>query len=361
MAALAELKAGDRARVLGGRNYEKFHGGMEGTIIENDVENKTIKIQFDDVGTAGPEPLTVAHRHLEPAPEKGGYRHGNATGSSGTTSTPSSATPAEPKGPLVDEHGDYKTRQLVQLHGLQSAQELNGLFGRLRKFDVNAGRWEVDVRAGNGIKRLKEDNLNNRPSKPQVPTGLTVEEYKGLGNEAFKKQALEDAIAFYSACLDLCEGDEDAEHRPDAPPEAQDNKYKSVVFGNRAQCYINLCRDVNGEEKFVSKEARLFAMKANMDAARAVDLDSCNGKAYYRRGCAVLGMAPSASRSKEAIYFLELALTGRASGGQDGIVLPNAMRHEVTNLLDYAKRRLDACTETAMPDVEQCKENCKQQ
>jgi len=57
---------------------------------------------------------------------------------------------------------------------------------------------------------------------------------------------------------------------------------------------------------------------------------------------------------------LETALTGRASGGKDGIVLPNAMRHEVTNLLDYAKRRLDSCVEAAVPDVENCRENCRQ-
>merc|ERR1711933_95908 len=109
----------------------------------------------------------------------------------------------------------------------------------------------------------------------------------------------------------------------------------------------------------IAKETRAFAMKANMDSAAAIDLDSTNGKAYYRRGCAVLGMAPSASRAKEAIYFLEIALTGRASGGKDGVVLPNAMRHEVTNLLDYAKRRLDGCIEAAVPDVEQCRENCR--
>merc|ERR1712014_109185 len=101
--------------------------------------------------------------------------------------------------------------------------------------------------------------------------------------------------------------------------------------------------------------------KANIDAARAIELDPTNGKAYYRRGCAVLGMAPSASRAKEAIYCIETALSGRASGGKDGIVLPNAMRHEVSGLLDYAKRRLEDCTEMAIPDVEQCRENCRQQ
>merc|ERR1712136_586843 len=183
-----------------------------------------------------------------------------------------------PTGPLVEDHGGFKTRQLVQLHSLQGAAELNGKLGRLRKFDVNSGRWEVDVRGGLGTKRLKEDNLQV-PPVARVPEGLSAEDLKSRGNDCFK------------------------------------------VF----------------------------------------EFEPTNGKAYYRRGCAVLGMAPSASRSKEAIAYLEIALSGRASGGADGIILPNAMRNEVSNLLEYAKRRLDSCIEAAVPDVEQCRENCKQQ
>jgi len=358
MTTLEELKAGDRVRVQGGRNFEKFHGGMEGTIIANTPEARNINIQFDDVSYAGTEPITVAYRHLEPAPEKGGYRAGIAPRPPVTK--PGSEAPKESQGSLVTEHGDFATRQLVQLHGLQGAQELNGKLGRLRKFDMNAGRWEVDVRE-QGIKRLKEDNLGI-PPKPEVPSGLSVEELKSRGNDCFKKFEPENAIAYYSAALDLIGDDEDEPRPEDAKPaEAQDPKYISVLYGNRAQCYINLCREVHGDDHHVGKEARSYAMRANMDSARAIELDPTNGKAYYRRGCAVLGMAPSASRAKEAINYLEIALTGRASGGKDGIVLPNAMRHEVTNLLDYSKRRLDACVEAAVPDVEQCRENCRNQ
>merc|ERR1712151_298006 len=185
--------------------------------------------------------------------------------------------------------------------------------------------------------------------------GLNVPELKDKGNEYFKIGELEWAVAYYGAALDILEDKETTAE------EAKDPKYMSVLYGNRAQCYIVLCREANGEDKDISKEARMCAMKANMDSARAIELDETNGKAYYRRGCAVLGMSPSASRSKEAIQYLEVALSGRASGGQTGIVLPNAMRHEVSNLLDYAKRRLDACVEAAVPDVEQCRENCRQQ
>jgi len=205
-----------------------------------------------------------------------------------------------------------------------------------------------------GCKRLKEANLEP-PPKPEVPTGLSVAELKERGNECFKAVQLEQAVAYYGAVLDLLE-----EGDP-APPEAEDPKYASVIYGNRAQCWIILCRELHGEEREIGKEARSAAMRANMDAARAIELDPTNGKAYYRRGCAVLGMAPSASRAKEAIQWLETALSGRASGGRDGVVLPNALRHEVSGLLDYAKRRLDACVEAAVPDVEQCRENCRQQ
>eukprot|EP00443_Scrippsiella_acuminata_P048660 CAMPEP_0115276654 /NCGR_PEP_ID=MMETSP0270-20121206/56830_1 /TAXON_ID=71861 /ORGANISM="Scrippsiella trochoidea, Strain CCMP3099" /LENGTH=354 /DNA_ID=CAMNT_0002693259 /DNA_START=14 /DNA_END=1078 /DNA_ORIENTATION=- len=350
---LEELQKGDRVRVQGGKNFDKFHGGMEGTIVQNNPDCRNILVQFDDVATSGPEPITVAYKNLEFAPNRGGYRAGNAPAA---PSQPSTQAPKEPQGPLLDEHGAFRTRQLVQLCGLQSAaaQELNGKFGRLRKFDPNADRWEVDVRNGLGIKRLKEDNMT-APPKPQVPDGLTVAELKERGNKAFQSQEYEEAIACYSACLDLLEEGEPK------PAEAEDPKYIAVLFSNRAQVYITLCREVHGEEKAISKEARGYAMKANMDSARAIELDPTFGKAYYRRGCAVLGMAPSASRSKEAIFCLETALSGRASGGKDGIVLPNAMRHEVSNLLDYAKRRLDACVEAAVPDVEQCRENCRQQ
>lgn len=85
-----------------------------------------------------------------------------------------------PRGPLLEEHGGLHTRQLVQLRGLQSAQELNGKLGRLRRFDSAAERWEVEVR-GSGLKRLREENLGP-PQPPEVPGALTVAELKDRGN-----------------------------------------------------------------------------------------------------------------------------------------------------------------------------------
>ncbi|CAJ1394032.1 unnamed protein product [Effrenium voratum] len=104
------------------------------------------------------------------------------------------------------------------------------------------------------------------------------------------------------------------------PPEAEDPKYLAVLLNNRAQCFIMLCRETHGEDAAIGREARTYAMRANMDTAKAIEVaakprktDPTSGKAYYRRGCAVLGMAPSASRAKEAIACLETALTGELS------------------------------------------------
>mmetsp|Transcript_85890 Transcript_85890/g.188642 ORF Transcript_85890/g.188642 Transcript_85890/m.188642 type:complete len:374 (+) Transcript_85890:123-1244(+) len=368
---LEDIKKGDRVRVQGGRNFEKFHGGMEGTVVENNRDSRNMLVQFDDVRTSGPEPLIVAYKHLELAPERGGYRPGPGPGgpgpspplaapsSSSSSSCAAAAAPA-PQGPFLLEHGDFKSRQLVVLHGLQSAaaQELNDKRGRLLKFDPTAERWELDVR-GPGNKRIKPENLR-KLGKVVVEKDLSVAGFKERGNAAFQKQEYEEAVEYYGAAIDALE--EAAEEGAERPAEADDPKYLAVLYSNRAQVYITLCREVHvvdkaaNSEDTVSKEARTCAMKANMDAAQAIELDPTFGKAYYRRGCAVLGMAPSASRSKEAIYWLETALSGRASGGKDGIVLPNAMRHEVSNLLDYAKQRLDVMTEVAIPDPDACKQ-----
>lgn len=347
---LPDLVPGDRVRIQGGKNFDKFHGGMEGYILENNVEGKNMEVDFTECAPTPDKILKVAYRHLEHAPQKGGYRAGNVQAQGGT---PQAQAPAEPEGPQADEHGDFQKGQVVRINGLEKAPELNGKVGRLKTFDINAGRWNIDVRE-TGNKRLKPDNVF-KLEKVKIDPSWSVEECKAKGNEGFKSRCLEDAICYYTAALDLCEENEEL-------PEAKDTKYKSVVYGNRAQCYINLAREVQGEDKSIRKEARMLAMRANMDSATAIELDPTNGKALYRRGCAMLGMAPSASRAKEAIEHIEKALTGRASGNQqDGIVLPNAMRLECQSLLEYAKRRLDACTEAAIPDVEVCRENCRQQ
>eukprot|EP00434_Breviolum_minutum_P030703 symbB.v1.2.027152.t1/scaffold2767.1/size71155/1 len=258
---------------------------------------------------------------------------------------------------LGEEHGPFASRQLVRLHSLQGAAELNGRLGRLGNFDPTAERWQVDLRPmgeKGERKMLKEGNLQS-PQKPEIPALLSVAELKERGNEHVKKWEYEEAIAFYSKAVELLEDPEISK-----PPDVMDPKYFAVVLNNRAQCYMNLFRELHGQEGKCG-EARSFAMRANLDSAKSIELDPSNGKAYYRRGCAMLGMAPSASRAKEAIWHLEAAFAGRASGGKDGVVLPNAMRHEVSTVLDYAKKRLDDCTEAAVPDVDQCRENCRQQ
>ncbi|CAE7246927.1 STI1, partial [Symbiodinium sp. CCMP2456] len=241
--------------------------------------------------------------HLEAAPMPGGYR----CSAKGSAAKPDSSPATGASGPVLKEIGILCRCHAYMCMDIYSMSQLYRL-GRLQKFDVHAERWEVEVRGdGGGTKRLKEANLTAFVP-PVVAPGLTVAELKERGNECFKASQLEEAIAFYSAALETAE---------------------KVLFNNRAQCFIMLCREIHGEDAAIGQEARRYAMRANMDAAKAIELDPTNGKAYYRRGCAVLGMAPSASRAKEAMAALETALSGRASGGKDGIILPNAMRHEV--------------------------------
>mmetsp|Transcript_10066 Transcript_10066/g.22616 ORF Transcript_10066/g.22616 Transcript_10066/m.22616 type:complete len:588 (+) Transcript_10066:86-1849(+) len=63
---LAGLRGGQRVKVIAGRNFEKFRGGMTGVIVLNSDENRNMLVQFDDYMKAGPDPIQVAYRHLEP-------------------------------------------------------------------------------------------------------------------------------------------------------------------------------------------------------------------------------------------------------------------------------------------------------
>jgi len=75
---------------------------------------------------------------------------------------PNSEGPKEPTGPLLDEHGNFRTRQLVQLHGLQGAVELNGRSGILKSFDIDSGRWIVDI-SECGEKKVKVEHIRLQP------------------------------------------------------------------------------------------------------------------------------------------------------------------------------------------------------
>lgn len=66
LAALATMQEGHRVRVVAGRNFDKFRGGMVGTIQRNNSEGRNMLVQFDDVAVSGPEPVQVAYRNLEP-------------------------------------------------------------------------------------------------------------------------------------------------------------------------------------------------------------------------------------------------------------------------------------------------------
>jgi len=64
---LALVAEGARVCVVAGRSFDKFRGGMVGNVLKNNADCRNMLVQFDDVSFSGPEPLTVAYRHLEPA------------------------------------------------------------------------------------------------------------------------------------------------------------------------------------------------------------------------------------------------------------------------------------------------------
>uniref|UniRef100_A0A7S0ZVI8 Uncharacterized protein n=1 Tax=Noctiluca scintillans TaxID=2966 RepID=A0A7S0ZVI8_NOCSC len=63
--ALSQVSVGDRVRVIAGRSFDKFHGGMVGRVHRNNADNRNMLVLFDNVAISGSEPLQVAYRHLE--------------------------------------------------------------------------------------------------------------------------------------------------------------------------------------------------------------------------------------------------------------------------------------------------------
>lgn len=64
---LAEVASDSRVRVIAGRQFAKFRGGMEGRVVKNNLDCRNMLVQFDDVSFAGTDPLQVAYKHLEVA------------------------------------------------------------------------------------------------------------------------------------------------------------------------------------------------------------------------------------------------------------------------------------------------------
>lgn len=67
IAQLSKMSTGDRVRVIADRSFDKFKGGMVGSITKNNAEDRNMLIQFDNTAYSGPDPVQVAYKHLEMA------------------------------------------------------------------------------------------------------------------------------------------------------------------------------------------------------------------------------------------------------------------------------------------------------
>merc|ERR1711972_1138276 len=117
---------------------------------------------------------------------------------------------------------------------------------------------------------------------------------------------------------------------------------------NRAAAHLQTLRREREKQKFQIGEPlpavlRPLAMRANVDASRAADLDPENAKALLRKGQALMWMSSMQQRAKEAARVLKMA---HASPN-----LPAVMKKEAEQWLKLANKQFMDQTDTP----EQCR------
>ena len=118
------------------------------------------------------------------------------------------------------------------------------------------------------------------------------DQHKDEGNQLFKVQKYAEALEKYNEAI--------TESEDPNIPEDEVNPNLKVYLSNRSFCHIRM-------ENFGS---------AIMDAGEAVELDDKFTKAYYRRGCAYLGLAKYAEAAKDFRKAAELDPKDRVIRGQ---------------------------------------------
>lgn len=210
----------------------------------------------------------------------------------------------------------------------------------------NAERYKLPQNPVVFKKSSDQGVANGKPVDPVADDG-TFDEIKKLGNDAYMAKEFKRAVGLYSKAIKKLE----AAHS-DEPVEIELRKALAVLYTNRAMANLSLCKETLDGKTFdpnnIPKEVRPLAMKANADASTACELDPQNGKAYFRKGQAVLWLSALPQRAKEAIAAFEQALR---------LTLTPSIKQEAEQWLEYAKKRLDATTD--MPDIDPTM--CKQQ
>lgn len=167
---------------------------------------------------------------------------------------------------------------------------------------------------------------------------------KAEATKCYMADDLVGAIEGYGAAIKLFE----ALHS-DEPERGEERKPLAVLYTNRAQCHLQIISREQAGKKCdpgtpLPQELRKHAMKANVDASNATELDDANAKAWLRKGQALLWMSALQQRAKQSVDALVCA--------RDSPTLPAAMKPEVAKWLKYARMMFD--NQTDMP------ENCPQ-
>lgn len=167
---------------------------------------------------------------------------------------------------------------------------------------------------------------------------------KEEGTSLYMADDFKGAISKYEEAIKALEAE-----KSDEPEDVADRKLLAVLCTNRAMAALQIIKRAQEGRKCdpgmtLPAELRKLAMRANVDASKAVDLDEGNAKAWLRKGQALLWMSAMQQRAKESMKCLERA--------RDCPGLPKTMKPEVEKWLKYAKMMFN--DQTAMP------ENCPQ-
>jgi len=139
-------------------------------------QNRTLKTQqAPTIATLPAASLPMSAQYHAMA-DGGRQQHGFGNGI-GATRQPQAESP--PAGILQQwAPGSWPTQQpaslapgaRVRIHGLQTAQEMNGQFGRVSNFDEGKSRWKVKLDSGSS-KMFRENNLEvvEMPVPPRAP------------------------------------------------------------------------------------------------------------------------------------------------------------------------------------------------
>jgi len=150
------------------------------------------------------------------------------------------------------------------------------------------------------------------------------------------------SACIHTAQIEACSvAIKDLEKLKGAEPENhEDRKALAVIYTKRATVTLQIVREKVEPGEPLPSEMRPHAMRANLDAANATDLDEGNASAWLRKGQALLTMNALPHRAKEAVLALERA--------RDCPNLSSVLKTEVDQWLKYAKSSFDE--QTPMPE-----------